>query len=177
MTVGGDDDDRVEALVAAFRQVDEDMRGLPIHNPALAVEAVGFQPFGQNDGDLVGVLVTPWFISLVLLPADRAGIPGPDDADAGRRTVFSFPSGDYAFLPGEAGDGLRYWSCHLFSPVTQFGDQQMAQEAATGALEALLAPTAGDDDTALEEAKAEPEKRSRRSLFGGRTGHDPDRDQ
>lgn len=163
MTIG--EAGRVDALVAALQRVDEEMRGMPIHNPALAVEAVGFRPRGEDEAERVGVLVTPWFISLILLPADPAAVPGPKDPDAARKAVFPFPSGDYAFLPGEVGEGLRYWSCHLFSPVAQFSDQQTAREAAAGALDALF--TSPLEDSADDEGRtAEPEKRGRRSLLG-----------
>ncbi len=51
-------------LVAAFEAAAVRMRGLPIVNPALAVEAVGFAPW---EGHWLGVMVTPWFINLTLL--------------------------------------------------------------------------------------------------------------
>ncbi|NBC32768.1 MAG: [NiFe]-hydrogenase assembly chaperone HybE [Alphaproteobacteria bacterium] len=158
-----DAEKRVAALAAAFRQVDAEMRALPVYNPALAVEAVGFGPYGD---DVVGVLITPWFMSLIALPGDpQAAATEP----LGEKTVLSFPSGDYAFQAGEVGEGLRYRSCHLFSPIPQFADQQTAREAAEGALEALFATPPEDAPSAPESAKPEPEKRGRRALLGGRT--------
>lgn len=158
----GSAEDRVSALVAAFRQVDEEMRGLPVYNPALSVEAVGFRPLGDA---LVGVLVTPWFMSLVVLPlAPPAAMIEPLE----QKSVLSFPSGDYPFLAGEVGAGLRYKSCHLFSPIPQFADQRTAREAAEGALEALFAPPPKDDAAAPDGGRGEPEKRGRRALLGGR---------
>lgn len=57
------------ALETVFNGVLETrMRGVPVINPALSVQAVGFNPF---NGDWLGVLITPWFMNLLLLP-------GPD---------------------------------------------------------------------------------------------------
>ena len=62
--------ERVAALVAAYRRVAEtDMVGVPICNPALAVEAVGFRAFGPG---WLGAVVTPWFLNALLVPADPA---------------------------------------------------------------------------------------------------------
>ena len=47
------------------------MKGMPIYNPTLAVEAVGFR---EHEGRQAGVMVTPWFMNLTVLPS-RAG-PG-----------------------------------------------------------------------------------------------------
>ena len=56
---------RVKALVASFERIGrESMRGLPFYNESLSVEAIGFDRFG--DGWL-GVLITPWFMNLMLV--------------------------------------------------------------------------------------------------------------
>ena len=64
------------ALVAAtFERIHrERMTGMPMLNPALAVAAVGFE---RRDADWRGVLVMPWGIGLLLLPATEAW-PVPD---------------------------------------------------------------------------------------------------
>ena len=60
-------------LEAAFGAVYEQrMQGLPFINAALAVEAVDFRPW---NGHWLGVLITPWFMNLVLLPNDQAAWP------------------------------------------------------------------------------------------------------
>ena len=43
------------------------MKGMPIYNPTLAVEAVGFR---EHEGRQVGVMVTPWFMNLTVLPSE-----------------------------------------------------------------------------------------------------------
>ena len=54
--------EQVFAHIAATR-----MQGVPVQNPALRVQAVGFAPQADPDGGewLLGVLVTPWFMNLV----------------------------------------------------------------------------------------------------------------
>ena len=138
-------DDRVAALTAAFAAVDTEMRGLPVHNPALAVEPVGFR---AHDGHFVGVMITPWFMGVVAVHPDAAA--WRDLAPADKR-VWTFPSGDYAFLVGEVGDGLRYQSLSLFSPMGDFDNQDSARQAADGALKALFTPAEDIDRVAAAE--------------------------
>jgi [NiFe] hydrogenase assembly HybE family chaperone len=61
---------KVADLVARYQAIyEERMRDLPIVNPKLAVEAVGFDQWEEKD---LGILITPWFMNLVLLPdSDR----------------------------------------------------------------------------------------------------------
>ena len=48
-------------LVAAYCEIDRQRgRDMPFYNERLGVEAVGFQAW---DGDVIGVLITPWFLS------------------------------------------------------------------------------------------------------------------
>ena len=57
-----------ELLAGSYREIGERaMRDLPIYNDALGVEAVGFRRF---NGTIVGIMVTPWFMNVVM-PANR----------------------------------------------------------------------------------------------------------
>jgi len=123
-----------ERLELAFRRIrDERMAGVPIVNPALAVEAVALRDW---QGHWLGALVTPWFINLVLLP----GV-GAWRAVADRESVWhSFPSGRFEFIGGsEPGIG-PYHACSLFSPVLEFADHETARETARVAVESLFDP-------------------------------------
>ena len=57
------------------------MRDLPIYNDKVAIEAIGFRPFGE--AELLGVVLTPWFMNLIMLPIE----PAPMDMAAIGRTV------------------------------------------------------------------------------------------
>ena len=63
-------------LVAAFAAAAKRMEGLDFVNLSLAVEAVDFAPW---EGHWLGVLVTPWFMTLMLAPRD------PSRGRTGRR--------------------------------------------------------------------------------------------
>ncbi len=135
-------DDAVLRLVAAYRNAATEMRGLPVYNPQLIVEALGFMDYGERR---VGVMVTPWFMNIAVLPG------GSDQQEwaAGRSLRLTFPSGAYDFLVSELDGVGLVASCSLFSPMNDFTDHEAARLAATAAFEALLQPDP-------EEAVAEP---------------------
>ena len=121
-------------LVSAWTRIrDERMAGVPILNPALAVEAVALRDW---QGHWLGALVTPWFINLVLLPGGGAW-----RAVADRESVWhAFPSGRFEFIGGsEPGIG-PYHACSLFSPVLEFADHETARETARVAVDSLFDP-------------------------------------
>ena len=53
-------------LVRHYQTIlDDRMQGLPFVNDALEVAAVGFRDYDEHS---IGVLISPWFMNLVLLP-------------------------------------------------------------------------------------------------------------
>lgn len=126
--------DPSSTLNAAFAIAAERMRTLPIYNPALEVEAVGFASW---EGRWLGVMVTPWFMNLTLVPADpRAWRP----LAVGAKRRYRFPAGDYEFI-GACDPAIgEYQICSLFSPMDDFADHATARLVATLAREALLDP-------------------------------------
>ena len=109
-------------------------------NPALRVQAVGFRPWGDH---WLGILVTPWFMNLVLMPriAERWQALPPRES---RHHVF--PAGVFEFIGAHDGAVGEYQACSLFSPMFEFADPQSAQDTAVAALEALF--DAGSRDAA-----------------------------
>jgi [NiFe] hydrogenase assembly HybE family chaperone len=146
--------DPTQLVTATFRRIREErMTDVPL--PPLAVEAVGFRPW---QGHWLGVLVTPWAMSLLLLPGTTENWQLPAE---GKKKVISFPSGDYAFLGGvEEGMG-EYQSCSLISPMGHFPDQETACLAAEAVLVALL-------QTPVKPAATAPKSTSRRGFLTGR---------
>lgn len=118
---------------AAFGRVAQRMAAVPLCNPALSVELVGLRVW---QGRCLGLLITPWTLSLLLLPGEQPiESLGPD-----RRQTWRFPSGEYAFMGGvEEGLGT-FQSCSLFSPPSEFQDQRQARDLALGVLDALFLP-------------------------------------
>ena len=87
-----DDHPRVLALIEQFQRVDAGMRDLPIYNDKIAIEAIGFRLFG--DAELLGVVLTPWFMNLIVLPIEPAPM---DMAEIGRTVSVKLPGGPAGF--------------------------------------------------------------------------------
>jgi [NiFe] hydrogenase assembly HybE family chaperone len=119
-------------LVDAFRVAAKRMGGLAFVNPALSVEAVGFAPW---QGHWLGVLVTPWFMNLILAPRDAAVWTS---LDPGEKRSYEFPAGAYDFIGAQDDLAGEYQMCSLFSPLLQFDDQETARLVAELAREALF---------------------------------------
>jgi [NiFe] hydrogenase assembly HybE family chaperone len=154
---------RVLALEACYQRVEaERMRGLPLCNPALLVRALGFRWAAEAGAPArppavaEGILITPWCMNLVRLPARaEAG-----DARMGRRSTQAFGVERFAFL-GAQGEGVGYHeTCSLFSPMGDFRSQAEA-EAAAWAVLALTHP-------APSTARAAPAMPARRAFLLGR---------
>ena len=75
------------------------------------------------------ILVTPWFMNVMLLPAStddgaepKAATPGA----VGSKALVAFPAGRFETIRGyEAGIG-HYRMCSLFSPMHEFADHENA---------------------------------------------------
>jgi [NiFe] hydrogenase assembly HybE family chaperone len=120
-------------LEVAFRAVyAERMQGLPFVNPVLSVEAVDVLRW---NGHWLGVLITPWFMNLMLLPDDHAAWPA---LRPGEKCEQSFPAGVFEFIAGREDRLGEYLACSLFSPTFEFADQETARETASAARAALF---------------------------------------
>jgi [NiFe] hydrogenase assembly HybE family chaperone len=128
-----DSSDDVAALLRHFEKIErQHMRGLPIVNSKLHVEAIGARRFGEHK---VLVLISPWFMNLVLLP-------GNDDWNR-------FAQGDSCNIEMPA-EKMEFTVCHddgvgtfltaiMFRTVCDFPDQETARNIATEILQTLFA--------------------------------------
>jgi [NiFe] hydrogenase assembly HybE family chaperone len=122
-------DSPASRLETVFRHIaDTRMAGVALLNPALAVEAAGFRRWGDS---WVGVLITPWFMSLICLP--DAASAWPIDASGTKRDV-ALPSGSYAFLCAHEVALGPYLTSSLFSPMFEFPDMDRARTVAAAAI-------------------------------------------
>ena len=124
---------RVAALEADFREIwHSKMRDVPMVNAALQVQAIGFR---GHEGHVVGVLVSPWFFNLVLLP-------NPDQdwstLQVGAKESISFPSGDYEFIHNIREMVGGYKACALFSMMGDFTSQLQVVEVARAVMAELF---------------------------------------
>ena len=160
---------RVDALVAHFERVrTERMMGIPMLNPVLKVEAVGFRWAEMPDDSLTpvaeGVLLTPWFMNLVRLPAKNL----PHANRVARKFVRDFGCERFDFIGGHD-DAIGYFeSCALFSPMQDFDSQARAVETAQEVL-ALTRPAPAVAAPAVTTKEAVP---SRRAFFTLNRGAD-----
>ncbi|EPY03013.1 [NiFe]-hydrogenase assembly chaperone HybE [Magnetospirillum fulvum] len=147
-----------ERLGTLYRAIDtRAMRGLPIHNPRLEVQTVGFRPYR---GWALGALVTPWFMNLVL--AEIADGPPLPLAGSGESHGLDLPVGSLEFVVGDVEGFGRLDSLSLFSPMASFDDPAVTRMTAAAAVDALFAPVPSAPAAAL----ATP--RNRRDLLFGR---------
>jgi [NiFe] hydrogenase assembly HybE family chaperone len=146
------------ALEAVYRRAGERMRGLGIVNEALAVEAVGFAPWA---GHWLGVMVTPWFMNVVLAPRLRDAWPRILPGDKHRERL---PAGEFEFIGAFEPDVGAFAIASLFSPVLEFEDHATARAVAAAAREALVRPQPRG-----REGHAGPLRRFEQALDGAQT--------
>ncbi|MGB5626232.1 MAG: [NiFe]-hydrogenase assembly chaperone HybE [Woeseiaceae bacterium] len=124
----------VTELVRQFEAIYVDhMRDLPIVNACLKVEAVGFQ---QYESHQLGVLITPWFMNLVLLPGNDEWAENAQ----GDLTSIDFPSGAIDFTTSRDDVLGTYLTAVLFRSVSDIPDQRMARALALQVLQDLFVP-------------------------------------
>ena len=122
----------VTELVKRYRSIDRDrMQGLPIYNERLDVEAIGF---GDFQGHTLGVLVTPWFMNLILLPQSEDW----SDRAEGSVSEWSLPAGEHEFTTCRDETLGTYLSAVLFRTMAHFPDQATARAIAHEVLERLF---------------------------------------
>ncbi|MBE0586466.1 MAG: [NiFe]-hydrogenase assembly chaperone HybE [Hydrogenophaga sp.] len=156
---------RVQALVDFYRHVQhERMQDIPLLNPALHVEAVGFEwAAGAEETTepmAEGVLITPWFMSLLRLPSMNL----PHGNRVGRKAVRDFGSERFEFI-GAHDPALGYHeACALFSPMNGFTSQDLVRETTLASL-ALVRP---EPETPVEAPVAAEPLPARRAFFMAR---------
>jgi [NiFe] hydrogenase assembly HybE family chaperone len=128
---------RVQRLVAAYRGIAATrMAGVALCHPGLAVEAVGFLE-EEGGGAALGVLVTPWFMNLVRLPAaDEAPLA------VGATRVRTIGGVSLPFLGAFEPAVGPLEACSLYSPMHEFAGPGQARDVAQAVLDELRRPPA-----------------------------------
>jgi [NiFe] hydrogenase assembly HybE family chaperone len=171
MTEPADRPDPSAALQARFEHIRRGaMQGMPMLNETLSVRAVGFRPWREH---WLGVLVTPWFMNLVLMPRQVQHWHPLTERES---RPFVFPAGVFEFIGAMDTELGGYAACSLFSPMFEFVDAAAAEATALASLDALFDP---QHQPASEVPPAEPRPAAavskRDFLFGqrARAGHGP----
>ena len=101
-------------------------------NSQLKVQAVDFRHWQWR---CLGIMITPWFMNLMLLPNE-----GDEwqDVPLGTKTLFQFPSGKYEFILAEE-EGIGRFQVHpIFQPMTHFDNQESAVQLAQQGLLVMM---------------------------------------
>lgn len=114
------------------------MAGIPICNDALRVQAVGFREW---QGHRLGVLVTPWTISLILMQGDETPLKS---LGADEKMRWEFPSGEYEFMGLNEPALGTCQSCSLISPVNDIASHEDAVNIAGQVMAALFVKDESD---------------------------------
>ncbi len=157
MSGSGDCNDhpRALALLSQFREIDARMRDLPLYNAKVTMEIYGFRPFGERE--LIGILTTPWFMNLVLLPIEPVAL---DMRQVGRLEGVELPAGRRKFVVGGEREIGLYKAHSLHSPVLNFTLSGQACAEGRRMLELLMRP--------VEKHEKPTGRLDRRALFLGR---------
>lgn len=136
----------------------ERMLGLPVINPALSVDCVGFRPWR---GHWIGMVITPWFLNVVLLRGTEGEWP---ETKCGDQRRFKLPNGELLFMASEE-EGLgSFYACSLASPMHDFKSQEAAQQTALESMRLLMMPPV----TVAEPAVGNKPQMSRREFLRGK---------
>ncbi|EKN5936399.1 hydrogenase-2 assembly chaperone [Yersinia enterocolitica] len=148
--IAGHEQNPAALLEQVFGQVAADeMRGLPFYRDHIPLRACGFQLFEQQ---WIGALLTPWMLSLVVLP-------GPQQSwqrrAVGERLMLALPCGTIGFTVSEIAGCGQYLSRSLMSPLdTSLSAERALQLAEQSARMALSLPVMDAD------APADPRRRA-----------------
>jgi len=128
-------DEKVALLETVFRDIAAHrMQGVPLLHGGLRVQAVGFAR--TEDAALAtGVLVTPWFMSLLRLPLHRVPLLGL--GEVGTVRIGAHRLGFIGAFDPALG---AYEMCSLASPMWEFADQAAAVATAREVLAVLRQP-------------------------------------
>jgi [NiFe] hydrogenase assembly HybE family chaperone len=151
---------RVARLEQVFSHIASTrMQGVPVLNPVLHVQAIGFEVLAAEAMPVLqGILITPWFMNLLLLPLVRDAVQSARMPGTKRNHL----CGDqlFEFIAGFEDALGSYEACSLFSPMFEFADQSGAVATAAEVLKLLRAPAATDP---ASEVAAQPMAQKRTS--------------
>lgn len=143
------DSDPSQLVVDRFEEIyQQQIKGTPIENPALSVEAVGFQLWNNQ---WVGILITPWFLNLMIMSAEKTGW-SKISADAQQQ--WQFPCGPISMLKN-ADDTLGlYYCCSLASPMSAFDSHESTRQTALEIMQMLFVAGNETNDVTQDQKQA-----------------------
>lgn len=160
------------SLEAAFRHIRATrMAGVPVLHPGIRVQAVGFQPEAGAGDALCGVLITPWFMSLLRLPLAPLVRANPAWLDVGHKAMRCVGATEFEFIGASEHDLGVFETSSLFSPMFGFADHAAALATAQEVLRQLRTlpqPVAAPTAPAMPARAGDETVPSRRGFLFGR---------
>ena len=137
---------QAKAIEKTFQRIEqEQMQDIPLLNPALRVQSIGFQTY---EGRTLGIIITPWMMNLLMLPAEHDDW---SELKLGDKTHHRLPANEYRFMVNEI-DGIGICQTHsLYSPMHEFLNQDHAVAAAENFMQTLMVEVAEPDSDPHQE--------------------------
>ncbi|MFQ2318277.1 hydrogenase-2 assembly chaperone [Aeromonas caviae] len=119
-------------LVAQYERIArEEMLGLPFYHPAMPIVA----ECTLFEGQWLGCVLTPWMLSVVVLPGPGQLWPVRSSSD---RLALQLPCGNLTFMVGELPETGQLLACSLMSPIDPHLGAEEGRALVSSTLKMLL---------------------------------------
>lgn len=99
-----------------------EMAEMPFCQPGIEVVCA---PFQQQEGSWLGAVLTPWMMSLLILPGADSDWP---ERQLGSKIGLALAGREYTFTVGEHEQLGQYLACSLMSPLNGIHSQEQGEQ-------------------------------------------------
>lgn len=145
--------DPAPRLVDQYERIAREMQGLPFYHKTMPIRA----ECALHEGQWLGVVLTPWMLSVVVLPGPEQIWPVRPLAS---RLALQLPCGNLTFMVGELPGTGQLLSCSLMSPLDAHLGASEGEALVSSVLRMLLSLPVKQGEGTVD--------LGRRRLFGAR---------